>query len=110
MGKPIQVGTHTFRSNTPLAEIELTFRKAGYKVIQQTNENIIFEVQGANGKVFYARLQKGSVAHPTDRIVTTFNDGNPDNTQYVNPDGSAITGKVDKNTRRGKGHIHLDIK
>ena len=94
-----------------LDDIQRAYDDAGFNIVQQTDNNIVYEVPRADGNgTFYSRLQRGSGDGELrgDRIVNTQNNGNPNNKQYVNPDGSPILGPISREERRRIGHIHIE--
>lgn len=95
-----------------LNEIQKGYEKAGYKKVQETINNVVFEVPKADGSgTFYSRLERGTQGgeFKGDRVINTENNGNLANKQYVNPDGSDIKG-LTKEQRKAVGHIHLNNK
>jgi RHS repeat-associated protein len=105
----VQIGGKKFAKS--LDDIKKGYDKAGYKIVEENKNNIIYEVPTADGSgTFYSRLQKGSGSgqYQGDRVVNTVNNGNTKNKDYVNPDGSRITGPVSPNERKEIGHIHLN--
>jgi RHS repeat-associated protein len=111
----------THKGVTVFSDLKKTaksFKDAGFKVVEGTDGKV-WEVPTPDGKgTFYVRLQPGTKGDKPefsgDRIVTTRNTGNPNNKDYVNPDGSYIKttkGKgKGKAERRKRGHTHLEQK
>ncbi len=100
--------------STDLKKIEKSFDDAGFEKIEVNPKNSVYEVPKGDGSRnnMYIRLQEGNTPRTSDfdgdRVITTNATGNTRNKDYVNPDGSRITGQADKAARREKGHVHLE--
>ena len=99
--------------STDLNKVEKSYNDAGFNKVDPNNS--VYEVPKSDGSgTFYSRLQQGNNPRKTDvdgnRVVNTQNTGNTSNKQYVNPNGSNITGNPTMSERKATGHIQLEKK
>jgi len=99
--------------STDLNKVTESFDNAGFNKVETNPKNSIYEVPKSDGDgTYYSRVQQGNNPRKSDvdgnRIVNTQNTGNTSNKQYVNPNGSNMTGNPSKSERRATGHIQLE--